>query len=111
MSARNDDNGTSATDRDARETHGSCPAPPRPTEHSCDVAKTLSLIGMILGIGGMSYPLGVSMGLPFSVTAIVLGFIARKREPRAREFWLTAIITGFIGIGASIALYVSWTRF
>ncbi len=58
---------------------------------------------MILGIVGMGYPLGFGTGLPFSIAALVLGFIGRKSEPRAREFWLTALITGCIGIAVMVA--------
>ncbi|WP_374947283.1 hypothetical protein [Agreia sp.] len=65
--------------------------------------KTLSLIGMIAGIVGIVVSLfGFGFGLVFSIGAVVLGFLGKKREPAAKGFWLTAIITGFAGIALSI---------
>lgn len=65
--------------------------------------KTLSLIGMIAGIVGIVISLfGFGFGLIFSIGAVVLGFLGKKREPAAKGFWLTAIITGFVGIALSI---------
>jgi hypothetical protein len=65
--------------------------------------KTLSLIGMIAGIVGVVVSLASGgFGLIFSIGAVVLGFLGKKREPAAKGFWLTAIITGFAGILISI---------
>jgi hypothetical protein len=65
--------------------------------------KTLSLIGMIAGIVGLVVSLpGFGFGLIFSIGAVVLGFLGKKREPAAKGFWLTALITGFVGIALSI---------
>ena len=69
-------------------------------------APTLSIISMIAGIlgllGGFFYGLG---GL-FSIAAVVLGFIGKKKEPEAKGFWLTGIITGFVGIALSAIVIV-----
>jgi hypothetical protein len=47
-----------------------------------------------------------------SIAAIVLGFLGRKREPEARAFWLTGLITGFVGLGiflvGGLILLVFW---
>jgi hypothetical protein len=61
--------------------------------------KTLSLISMITGIVGV-----VAFGwfLPASIAAVILGFMGKKREPAAKGFWLTGIITGFVGIALTI---------
>ncbi|WP_150307910.1 DUF4190 domain-containing protein [Planctomonas psychrotolerans] len=61
--------------------------------------KTLSLISMITGIVGV-----VAFGwfLPASIAAVILGFMGKKREPGAKGFWLTGIITGFVGIALTI---------
>ena len=64
--------------------------------------KTLSLIGMIAGIVGV-----VAFGwfIPASIAAIVLGSMGKKREGLpAKGFWLTAIITGWVGVGLSILI-------
>ncbi len=62
--------------------------------------KTLSLIGMIAGIVGV-----VAFGyfLPASIAALVLGYMGKKREGMpARGFWLTAIITGWVGVAITV---------
>jgi len=71
--------------------------------------KTLSLIGMIAGIVGVVISLfSGGFGLIFSIGAVVLGFLGKKREPAAKGFWLTAIITGFAGIGISVIWGIVW---
>lgn len=40
--------------------------------------------------------------LPFSIAAIVLGFLARPREPRARGVALSTIVTGAVGVLLSL---------
>jgi hypothetical protein len=71
--------------------------------------KTLSLIGMIAGIVGVVISLfSGGFGLIFSIGAVVLGFLGKKREPAAKGFWLTAIITGFAGIGISVIWGIIW---
>ncbi|MEY2848750.1 MAG: hypothetical protein RI885_1415, partial [Actinomycetota bacterium] len=64
--------------------------------------KTLSLIGMIAGILGV-----VSFGwfLPASIAALILGYMGKKREGvPAKGFWLTAIITGYVGIALTVLI-------
>lgn len=63
-------------------------------------SKTLSLIGMIAGIVGV-----VAFGwfIPASIAAIILGTLGKKREGLpAKGFWLTALITGWVGVGLSV---------
>jgi ABC-type branched-subunit amino acid transport system permease subunit len=54
---------------------------------------------MITGILGI---ISFGWGFVFSIAAIVLGFLGRNKEPAARGFWLTGLITGFVGIVISI---------
>ena len=63
------------------------------------MSKTLSLISMITGIVGVVFFGFLAIS---SIAAIVLGFLGRKREPEARAFWLTGLITGFVGLGIFI---------
>lgn len=78
--------------------------------------KTLSLIGMIAGIVGLvGFPVvfipivGSIMGLFIPAAAIVLGFLGRKREGvPAKPFWLTALITGFVGIAIALIALIGW---
>ncbi len=57
--------------------------------------KGLAIASMALGIGGL-----VFCGTLFlvSVAAVVTGHLAAKRQPYAKGFWLTGIITGYTGI-------------
>lgn len=79
-------------------------------------AKTLSLIGMIAGIVGLLGSgiailpiIGSILGLFIPAAAIVLGFLGKNREgDPARPFWLTALITGFIGVGIALVALVFW---
>jgi hypothetical protein len=53
----------------------------------------LAITSMILGIAGLF------LGLLLSVGAVITGHIAQRKQPYARGFWLTGLITGYIGIG------------
>ncbi|MWV50858.1 hypothetical protein GRS96_16425 [Rathayibacter sp. VKM Ac-2803] len=71
--------------------------------------RTLSLVGMILGIVGLVITIFAwGFGFILSAPAVVLGFLGRRREPAARGFALTAIITGFAGITVSL-IYLAIT--
>jgi hypothetical protein len=66
-------------------------------------SKTLSLIGMILGILGVLSGF-FGWGLLFAIGAVVLGHLGKRREPTAKPFWLTALITGYIGIALNVVV-------
>ena len=78
--------------------------------------KTLSLIGMIAGIVGLlgaavvAIPIvGSILGLFIPAAAVVLGFLGKKREGApAKAFWLTAIITGAVGIGIALIAIIGY---
>ena len=78
--------------------------------------KTLSLIGMIAGIVGLLgfwivfIPIvGSILQLFIPGAALVLGILGRKREGLpARGFWLTAIITGVVGLVIAIIALIGW---
>ena len=42
------------------------------------------------------------MALFLPAGAIVLGFLGKAKEPQARGFWLTGIITGFFGVAIAL---------
>lgn len=87
--------------------YGAAPAGPYATAPV--VPKTLSLIGMIAGIVGVVVSIfGLGFGFIFSAAAVVLGFLGKSREPAARGFWLTAIITGFVGIAISVIILIGF---
>ncbi|MFZ2964899.1 MAG: DUF4190 domain-containing protein [Rhodoglobus sp.] len=57
----------------------------------------LAITSFVCGIGGL---LLVWFGLGFlaSIAAVVTGHLAQKRQPYARGFWITGLITGYLGI-------------
>jgi len=68
---------------------------------------SLSIISMILGILGLIIGF-VGGGLLFSVGGVVLGHLGQRKEPEARGFWLTGLITGYIGILINVIVIIIW---
>ncbi|GAB3607725.1 hypothetical protein GCM10027413_31340 [Conyzicola nivalis] len=71
---------------------------------------TLSIISMILGILGLLIGI-VGGGLLFSVGGVVLGHLGQRKEPAAKGFWLTGLITGYVGILLNVVVIVVWIIF
>jgi hypothetical protein len=71
---------------------------------------TLSIISMIVGILGLLIGL-VGGGLLFSVGGVVLGHLGQRKEPEARGFWLTGLITGYVGILINVVVIIIWIIF
>jgi hypothetical protein len=57
---------------------------------------------MVIGIFSIVL---VGWGLVPAIAAIITGHIAQKKQPYARPFWLTGLITGYVG--AAIGLIVT----
>jgi hypothetical protein len=64
----------------------------------------------LLGAGIVAIPIvGSILGLFIPGAALVLGILGRKREGLpARGFWLTAIITGIIGLAIAVIALILW---
>lgn len=70
------------------------------------VKQTLSLISFIAGLVGILLGF-IGWGLLFSIAAVVLGFMGKKREPQAPKWmWLTGLITGWVGIALNVIVFV-----
>ena len=89
---------------------GSVPPPPSPGQSYAGQPygtaqpvppRGLALASMITGIAGLVL---VFTGISFlpGVAAVVLGHIAQRKQPYARPFWLTGIITGYVGVAIGI---------
>ena len=61
--------------------------------------KGLSITSMVLGIVGIVF---LGIGLLASVAAVITGHIAQRSQPYAKGFWLTGIITGYVGAGLAL---------
>jgi hypothetical protein len=71
--------------------------------------RTFALVSFILGIVGFVFALLVPIiGLLAGIAAVVLGFIARAKEPSApRWMWILGLVLGFLAIlGAIISIIV-----
>ena len=72
------------------------------------VAGVIGLLGTPIGFLPIA---GGIIALILPSAGVVLGFIARTREPHARGFWLTGIITGFVGIALALLSILLWSLF
>ena len=61
----------------------------------------LSITSMILGIASVVLSF-IGFGFLFALGAVITGHLAQRRQPYARPFWLTGLITGYIGLGISL---------
>ncbi|MES2094397.1 MAG: hypothetical protein V4531_11375 [Actinomycetota bacterium] len=91
------------------------PAPPAPAYAAPNAyaapasgpKQTLSLTSFILGIAGLVFSWIPVLGFLASLAAIIIGFIARKREPGAPKWMsLVGIILGFVAIVIGIIVIV-----
>jgi hypothetical protein len=72
------------------------------------VKKGLALTSFILGIASVALFVLNWIAAVIGLVAVILGFIARSREPGApRWMWLTGIILGFIGIIIGVVLVIA----
>ena len=69
-------------------------------------SQTLSILSMVFGILGVLGSLLYGIGFLPGLAGVILGFIARRREPASKPFWLTGIITGFVGIAISVVVVI-----
>ena len=65
------------------------------------VPKALSITSMVTGIAGIFFSF-FGFGLLPAIAGVVFGHIAQRREPTQRGFWITGLITGYIGVGISL---------
>lgn len=61
----------------------------------------LSIASMVTGIVGVLLSLAFFGFLP-GVAAVVMGHIAQKKQPQARAFWLTGLITGYVATAIGV---------
>jgi hypothetical protein len=62
----------------------------------------LATTGVVLGVLGVIGGIVFGWALPLSVVAVVLGFLARSKEPHAPGVALAAIVTGLVGMLLSL---------
>lgn len=71
------------------------------------VSQTLSLTSFIVGLASLVFCWVPVLGLLGAIAAIVIGFMARKREPNAPKWmWLVGIISGFASIVLGLLILI-----
>jgi hypothetical protein len=85
------------------------PAAPVYAPAAAGPRQALSLTSFILGLAGLVFSWVLGLGFLASVAAIVIGFIAKGKEPAAPKWmWLVGIITGFVAVVISILVIVAF---
>ena len=98
------------------------PSPPPATPYvpagsaSPQRSPLLSILALVAGIVGLVFALifgwipfvGAILGLLISAAGVVLGHLGQRRERSAKGFWLTGLITGYIGAAISLLWLVVW---
>ena len=72
--------------------------------------KGLAVAALITGVLGLIMSL-FGVGFLVAVAAIVLGHLAAKRQRHAKAFWLIGLITGYLGLAASLVYAVIWANY
>ncbi|PPF55494.1 hypothetical protein C5B94_05755 [Clavibacter michiganensis] len=81
-------------------------APYQPGPGGAPVSKGLSITSMVLGIVSVVTILLWFLSAPLGIAAIVTGILGKKRNPDAKGFWLTGIITGIVGLVLAVGLAI-----
>lgn len=67
----------------------------------------LSLTSFILGIAAFVLSFFYGIGFLPGIAAVIVGFIAKGKEPQApRWMWLIGIIGGFVAIGIGLIVFI-----
>lgn len=77
--------------------------PVAPATGESSLPSGLSIASMVTGIAGVLLSLG-GLGFLPALAAVITGHMARSRDPQAKPFWLTGLITGYVGIGLSVLI-------
>ena len=81
------------------------PAAPAPAPVAAGPKQALSLTSFIMGLAGLLFCAVPFFGFLVALAAVIIGFIARKREPGAPKWMsLVGIIAGFVAIVLGIIL-------
>lgn len=75
------------------------PTPVGQPARAASTGSTLSIVSLVLGISGILLGQGI-----LAVAAIVLGFVARSREPHALTTANWGLVLGFVGLFGGVLL-------
>lgn len=92
--------GAQPTDPYAQQAYGQQPYNPYATAQQ-GPTQGLSIAALICGAVGLLMSFFAWGFLP-ALAGVILGHIAQKRQPWAKGFWLTGMITGYVGILISV---------
>jgi hypothetical protein len=77
-----------------------------PENPSAGPMAVLSVVSLICGIIGAALGF-VGWGLLFAVGGVVLGHLARRKEPANRWVWTCALVAGYVGIAINVVVVIS----
>jgi lysylphosphatidylglycerol synthetase-like protein (DUF2156 family) len=60
------------------------------------------VVGFIPFVGGI-------LGLFLPAAAIVLSILGKRKEPAAKAFWMTGLITGIVGVVLALGSILVWS--
>jgi len=80
-------------------------AAPGTTSAAALAGKGLSVTSMILGCIGVVLTI-VYLGFFPALAAVITGHMAQRRQPAAKAFWITGLITGYLSLVISTILVV-----
>ncbi len=86
----------------------STPTNPYAPSYAGTPPQGLSIASFVLGIA--SVVMCCFGGVLFAIPAVILGHLGQRNQPRARGFWLTGLILGYIGVALgllSIVYYIA----
>jgi len=63
----------------------------------------LSIASMVCGIAGLFLTM-FGFGFLPALAAVITGHIAQRSQPLAKPFWLTGIITGYVGLAINLVI-------
>jgi hypothetical protein len=90
------------------------PTPPPASPYVAPIAAAgpkqgLSLTSFILGLAGLVFSWVPILGFLASVAAIVIGFIAKSKEPAAPKWmWIVGVIAGFVAVVISLIVLIGF---
>lgn len=73
-------------------------------------AQGLSIASLVCGLSGLFLSI-FALGFLPAVAAVITGHLAAKRQPLAKGYWLTGLISGYIGIVISVLIVLFWVFF
>ncbi len=85
------------------------PAAPAYAPAAAGPKQTVSLVSFIVGLAALVFSWVPILGLLAGIAAIIIGVIARKREPAAPKWmWIVGVIAGAVAALIGLITLIGW---